>query len=124
MSCDQIYDEYGGRSASTAATIGSIQGVVGMLGLGGFWQPVDDSAITNIQNAYSQLQNKWQETYNEYNYTLNEWQTKFRNEQLDLLEAYQQFGQEMLSERIGKNSLYIAILFVALIIVIIYLILL
>lgn len=124
MSCSDIYNKYGGQSMTQAATQGAFQGITGMLGLGGFWHPVSDSAITNIENTFTNVKKQWDDAEEKYKYKLSKWQEEFRDEQLELLGEYQKFGEEMLSERIGKNSLYIAILFVALIIVIIYLIVL
>jgi len=122
--CDQVYDEYGGKSASGAGWEGALGGLSGMVGLGGFWHPVSDAALTNIENGFKDIQNKWTQAIAKYNMELNDAQKLFKQRQDDMILEIGAFNDEILSERIGKNSLYIAILFAALIIVIIYLIVL
>lgn len=121
-SCTTIYNDFAGKSTSRAAGEGVAQGLTGMLGLGGFWHPVDDSVTSTVQNTFSQLKSKWQQIINDEKGQINAEQKQFAQDQLNMISSTMQYNDEVLSERIDKNSLYIAILFVALIIVIIYLV--
>ena len=119
--CGSDYTTFGGRSTRSAMGQGVAQGAVGMLGLGGFWNPVSETAITNLQNTFQTVQQQWNAVINKDQGRLSEYQGQIAQNQLNLLQAFDAFGQEMLQEAISKNSLYIAFIFVALIIVIIYL---
>lgn len=118
----EAYKQYKGRSASAAAGLGVLQGFAGMMGAGGFWNPVDSNALSDIESGFSELKAKWQTVINSYDNKLTKAQQEFHSRQLNLITEMEAFNDEILNEKIATNSLYIAILFAALIIVIIYLI--
>jgi len=124
VDCDAVYKEYGGKSVSGAGIEGALSGLAGMVGLGGFWKPVNTQALTNIENAYKNVQSMWTQEYNKAKGNLTKDEDEFAQRQMSLIEEIQKLNDEVLSEEITKNSLYIAILFIALVIVIIYLIVL
>ena len=42
INCNQVYKKYGGRSPALAGFLGALQGMSGILGLGGFWKATSD----------------------------------------------------------------------------------
>jgi hypothetical protein len=122
--CAKTYQEYGGQSVSSAGILGALQGISGLVGLSGFWNPVSNNAISNITSDFDNIKAKLSAWQSYYANQITADQQEFANEQLQLLQSIEDFHDELLDEKITKNSLMIAIIFGLLIIVIIYLIVL
>lgn len=96
VNCGSDYSTFGGRSTGSAMGKGVAQGALGMVGLGGFWNPVDETAITNLQNTFTAVQQQWGAILNKDQEHLSEYQAQIGQNQLDLIQAFDAFGQEML----------------------------
>ena len=115
------YSQYGGQSVSAAGLKGAAQGLSGLVGLGGAWKPVSENALNNITSDFDTLKAKLQKWEQVYEGKLTQAQENFQQTQLQFMQDIQDFQDEMLDEKITKNSLVIAIIFSALIVIIIYL---
>jgi hypothetical protein len=122
--CSKLYKEYGGRSASFATSIGVLDGIAGLVGAGGFWDATSSGAIDNIANDYKNLQQNWNEWMTKEQNNLTEYQKRLGQEQTQFMQTVQDFTDEILDEKITKNTLFIQILFSIIIIILIYLIVL
>lgn len=122
--CNNVYNAYGGKSVTGAAFEGALAGLAGMVGAGGFWNPVSQGALNNIVDGYNDLKSTWSAVVNQYEGELNSAQQEFIQQQFIMVEELDALNNEILQENITKNTLYITIIFVALIIVIIYLMIL
>lgn len=124
-SCSDIYDEYGGQSPSTAGWYGAGQAALGVIGVGQFeGDPVDQSALDDIQADYKNLQNKWQSVLEANKEKLTAEEQNYYQRQINLLQTVNDFSLEMMDEKIGRNSLLISVIVAFLTIIIIYLIIL
>ena len=123
-SCDCVYNYYGGRSPATAASIGVMNGFLGLFGAGGFWQATDDSSVTQATSDLNNLQAAWKKRATSENAIIEKLVQNFDDEVSQLSSIATKFNEEVLSEDIQKNTLLIQILAGLTLIIIIYLIIL
>ena len=120
MGCD-AYKNYGGRSTTTAGLLGAAQGLGGMVGLGGFWKATSSSALQKITTDFKNIKEKWNTVIAEKKNQITQDKEEIKNEQLTFIQYMIDEQEEMMNENIQDNTLMIAITFLALLIVIIYL---
>ena len=119
MSCDTNE-----QSPLTAAIGGLANGITGLIGLGSFWDPVDDSGLTNVSNDLTSTSEKFQAKLKEDKDTLTKIEKQFWNSQLQYITASNKFHQELENDSIQQNKLLIQIIIGILLIIIIYLVVL
>lgn len=115
------YKQYGGQSASQAGLKGAALGLGGLVGLGGFWQATDSGPLTKITQDFDNLKLALTNMENSYKGRLTQSQEDFSETQFQLMEEIEEFHEDMLDDKIQKNTLLLTILFASLIIIIIYL---
>jgi len=120
-SCDDVYNQYGGRSVGKATAEGVLAGLGAIAGLGGLFSPVDDSALKNIQQGFTDLKSKWDVIIQQYQGKLTALQAQFHQRQLDMLQEIESFHSDFTNEKLNETNLALSITFVALLIVIMYL---
>ena len=121
-SCDDVYNQYGGRSVGAATAEGVLAGFGAIAGLGGLFSPVDDSALNNIKDGFNDLKSKWQTIIDQAQGKLTALQAQFHQRQLDMLQEIESFHSDFTTEKLKETNLGLTITFVALLIVIMYLI--
>lgn len=124
QNCDNIYAEYGGKSIASAGIQGFGQSVAGLVGFSSFFHPVSNDALNNITADMDTLKQKFTTLQKNTQNKITQNQNQFLQDQLELIQDVEQFQEEILNEKIQKNTLLIAVTLLALIIVIIYLIIL
>ena len=121
MSCDDVYSAYGGRNVASSTISGVMSGIGGMIGFGGFWDPVSDTALENVVSDFNRIKADWDATLQTDENKLVNSQREFADRQQQLIETTQNFKDEIMDEKITKNTLFIQILFGIVLIIIIYL---
>lgn len=121
MSCAEAKKS---RSATAAGFSGAMQGIAGLVGAGGFWQPIDSSELQDLMAEFQSLQSDWEKKIQNDENILTQAQQKFAYEQNQLMISSQNFKNEVLDDKININTLLIQITMVIVIIIIIYLIVL
>jgi hypothetical protein len=124
INCNSVYKKYGGRSPAMAGVSGFLSGLGGLLGLGGFWKPVSDSALQRSMDDFNKKKEQLSEFLEKEQENLLTAQKINSQRQLQLMQTIQDSHTELLSEEIGKNTLIIQVTVILLIIVIIYLLVL
>jgi hypothetical protein len=119
MSCD-----INEQSAGMAALSGFGNGLAGIVGASGFWNPVDSTDFKETTQNFSDLQDKWNNLENNWKNKVNQEQSIFLDEQLQLLQTVEDFNKTLEDEKITENTLFIQIIMGILLIIIIYLIVL
>lgn len=122
--CDKAYSEYGGKSVTSASIEGAFSGIAGLVGAGGFWNPVDDDSIKAATNDFDNVQQEWSGIASEEQGAILESQKLFAQRQTELQQEIAKYTTELLQDEIQTNTLFIQILFGIIIIILIYLIVL
>jgi hypothetical protein len=112
------------HSASGAAFRGAMQGVTGLLGIGGFWKGADDSQLNDLRDQIQKQKDDLDANLQTHKTQLTIDQQKFAHEQLQNMQDMEDFHDSVLQDEISKNTLLIQITMVVVIIIIIYLIIL
>jgi len=121
MSCAEVKKSL---SVTSAGFSGAMQGIAGLVGAGGFWQPTDSSELQNLMGDFQTLQDKWGKKIQNDQNILTQSQQKFAYEQQQLLISKKDFKNEILDDKININTLLIQITMSIVFIIIIYLIIL
>lgn len=124
VNCANINSEYESGDDSYSTFAGVMQGLGGVIGLGGFWNPNKqaDQALSNIQADFQTMRTNLSNWLQTQENKLSDEQSAFYNDQLEIMQDTQDINNEIFSEDIQTNQLLISIVFAALIIVIIYLV--
>lgn len=123
MSNDKCPGKYQGN-VTGAGVAGFFQGLTGLIGLGGFWQPIDQSKLQQAQKDMSDLKSKYDAVLAQTQDLLFKDQQQFMQDQSDYIQVLQAFHDELMSEQIQSNQLLIQIIAIIVIIIIIYLVVL
>jgi hypothetical protein len=123
MSCNAT-KQYGSQSQTTAGLKGAGLAVGGLFGLGGFWSATDTSSLSNITQDFDDLKQKLDEQAQQYEGQFTAAQENFQQTQMQLMQSFEEFNNDLLDDKIEINSLQITIIFSILIVVIIYLVIL
>lgn len=119
MSCDSIT-----KTPGVAAFEGFSNGVGGLIGLGGFWNPVDDTGLTSVSNQYADQQKKINDKLTNMKDAIRNVEKEYWQGEIDAIVASNKFHQELEDDKIQKNTLLIQIIIGILLIIIIYLVVL
>ena len=111
-------------SISAAGWAGAAQGLAGMVGLGSFWEPVDQTKLQKAQKDMDDLKSSFDTQLDSVISLLQTDEQKFMQAQSDYMQVIQEFHDELLNEKIADNQLLIQIIGILLIIIIIYLVIL
>lgn len=113
---------------STGNTVGQIfEGIgisaLGMFGLGGLFDPIEgpQSKYQEKVKEMKAIQKQWNDIINTDQVKLKKTLAEFSKEQQELTDLTVQFQEQILQEAISKNSLFIAILTVAMLIILFFL---
>src|SRR6478609_6952660 len=98
-SCDAVYAQYGGRSVASATAEGVFSGLASIAGLGGLFSPVDDSALQDIEQGFTDLKDKWNAVIQQYQGRLTALQAQFQQRQLDMITTMEQFHADFTAEK-------------------------
>jgi hypothetical protein len=124
INCDDVMNQYDPDNDATVVANGVMNGLSGVLGLSGFWNPTEsfDDMLSNIQTNQGILQEKLSNILKAKENRLTDYQQKFFKEQKLKTDVIKQINDEIIKEKIQENQLYITITFMGLLIVIIYLV--
>jgi hypothetical protein len=118
MSCDSKFIT---QSSTLAGLEGGAEGILGLLGLSSFFEPVNSDgyskAADKLRSVQKQINNDLEAKQSE----LLDAQQRFGNAQIQLMNVSIQLREEVLSESIKTNTLAITIIGVLLMVVIVYL---
>ena len=117
MSCDTNE-----QSPGIALLNGVANGLGGLIGVSGFWNPVDDSGLTDASNDFSNQKSKIQAKLDNMQSNIKKVEQEYWNAQMDYITASNKFHQELEDDKIQENTLLIQIIIAILLIIIIYLV--
>ena len=106
MSCAEAKKS---RSVTAAGFAGAMQGIAGLVGAGGFWQPTASSELQDLMGEFQSLQSDWEKKIQNDENILTQSQQRFAYEQNQLMISSQNFKNEVLDDKININTLLIQI---------------
>ena len=113
-------DETDNLGAATAG--GVFNGIAGLIGLGGFWDPIKQSNLTSATNDLVNQQTKVKSLIGKEKQAIQKLEDDYIKDQLKQIEAIEKFHKELEDDKIQINTLLIQIVCGILLIIIIYLI--
>lgn len=119
-SWNQCKDETDNLGTATAG--GIFNGIAGLIGLGGFWDPVKQSNLSSATNDLTNQQTKVQNIITEDKKAIKKLEDDFIKDQFKQIQAIEKFHQELEDDKIQIDTLLIQIICGILLIIIIYLI--
>ena len=122
--CDAIWQNAGGQSVAAAGVSGVMQGLAGLIGAGGFWNPVDSGPLTKSTDDFTNLQKTLDALQQSKQNTIMQSQQTLVQEQQAFTQMQSKYAQEILTDNVAENKLLIQIIILSMIIIIIYLIVL
>jgi len=93
----------------------------GVIGLSGFWTPVNDASLTNAQAAMAATKDKVDAALARENAEVSAYTKEFQATQQTIQDLTQTFKDEIMDDKITLNSVLIGGILILVIIVIIYL---
>lgn len=117
--CDGSNDNLGVATAG-----GVFNGIAGLLGLGGFWDPIKQNNLTSATNDLVNQRTKVQNVITQDQKAIKKLEDDYIKDQFKQIEAIEKFHQELEDDKIQIDTLLIQIICGILLIIIIYLILL
>ena len=106
-----------------AATTGGVfNGIAGLIGLGGFWDPIKQSNLTSATNDLVNQQTKVKSLIGKEKQAIQKLEDDYIKDQLKQIQAIEKFHKELEDDKIQINTLLIQIVCGILLIIIIYLI--
>ena len=124
QNCDEIYASYGGKSPALAGFEGFLQGLSGILGLGGFWSPTNSDALTKETNEFQAMKETIDKTLQNKENNLLQSEREYMERQQQFIDTTIEANLSLLQDETKQNALFIRIIVIVLLIVIIYLIIL
>lgn len=118
---DKCPSKYQG-SVGSAAFAGAVQGLAGLIGLGSFWEPVDQSGLQQAQKDMDDLKSSYDTQLDNIQAELQQDEQEFMQDQSQYMQLIQSFNDELLNEKIASNQLLTQIIAIIVIIIIIYLV--
>lgn len=113
------------KAPGIASFEGVLNGLGGLVGLSGFWNPVDDTGLTNVSNEYAKQQSAITNKLNNMKEgAIKKVEQEYWQDEIDAIVASNKFHQELEDDKIQKNTLLIQIIIGILLIIIIYLVVL
>jgi len=112
------------KAPGIASFEGVLNGLGGLVGLGGFWDPADNTGLTNVSNEYAKQQSAITQKLDNMKGAIKKVEQEYWQNEIDAIVASNQFHQELEDDKIQKNTLLIQIIIVILLIIIIYLVVL
>lgn len=119
--CNTEYNKLGGKNPISAGFEGFGQGLSGMIGLGGFWKPVDDTALSNMNTLLQNEEKRWDDIINAKEGTYSNLMTQIARDQQNVINTTVTLHEEIMDEKIATNTLMIQIIWAVLFVIIIYL---
>ena len=115
--CDGSNDNLGMATAG-----GVFNGIAGLLGMGGFWDPIKQSNLTSATNDLTNQQTKVRNVITQDQQAIKKLEDDYIQDQFKQIQAIEKFHQELEDDKIQINTLLIQIICGILLIIIIYLI--
>ena len=112
------------KTPGIASFEGVLNGLGGLVGLSGFWNPADDTGLTNVGNEYTKQQSAITSKLNNMKSAIKKVEQEYWQNEIDAIVASNKFHQELEDDKIQKNTLLIQIIIGILLIIIIYLVVL
>lgn len=112
------------KTPGIASFEGVLNGLGGLVGLSGFWNPADDTGLTNVSNEYTKQQSAITSKLNNMKSAIKKVEQEYWQNEIDAIVASNKFHQELEDDKIQKNTLLIQIIIGILLIIIIYLVVL
>jgi hypothetical protein len=116
-SCKDETDNLGMATAG-----GVFNGIAGLIGLGGFWDPIKQSNLTSATNDLTNQQTKVRNVITQDQQAIKKLENNYIQDQFKQIEAIEKFHQELEDDKIQIDTLLIQIICGILLIIIIYLI--
>lgn len=99
-----------GTDSTVSGFKGAIDGALGLIGLGGLGKNNNDNELTKAQENLKDVQAKWTEKLEEIKEQISEDEMSFLETTIEDVEDQQKNIDEILSEKIKKNTLMIGML--------------
>ena len=115
--CDDSNDNIG-----AATTGGVFNGIAGLVGLGGFWDPIKQNNLTSATNDLVNQKTKVKNIIDQEQQAIKKLEDDYIKDQMKQITAIEKFHQELEDDKIQINTLLIQIISGILLIIIIYLI--
>lgn len=103
-----------------AGVSGAANGLLGIVGLGGFWNPIDSSNLSQAQSALQATEEYWSQRLQQCQTALDTAQKNFLDQEIQDSKTQQAVTDEFLSERISSNSLVIGLLAMLVLFLVLY----
>jgi len=122
--CEGTWNQCGGSNDNLGmATAGGIfNGIAGLIGMGGFWDPIKQSNLTSATNDLTNQQTKVRDVITQDQKAIKKLEDDYIKDQFKQIQAIEKFHQELEDDKIQINTLLIQIICGILLIIIIYLI--
>jgi len=122
--CEGTWNQCGGSNDNLGmATAGGVfNGIAGLIGAGGFWDPIKQSNLSSATNDLLNQKTKVKNIVDTETDAIKKLEDDFIKDQFKQIEAIEKFHQELEDDKIQIDTLLIQIICGILLIIIIYLI--
>lgn len=111
MSCD---------GSTRAGFLGASNATLSLMGLGGFWENTDSKSLKEAQQELASAQKKWKTKLDNIKGKITEDEMKVLDIQIQKASRQHDVAEEILGEKIQKNTLVIGMLLVLVFFLIIF----
>lgn len=115
---------YSQTDPALSGFLGALSSLAGLIGISGFWDPVNQDSLKQAQLDYKNLQTKLNQAIADEQQILSQQQKDYSTIQSQLLQTNISLTDDLLKDKIVENQLAISIIICVLMIIIFYLVVL